>query len=127
MATEKPYELTFEIRDGYGYAFVKGEHDSLAISQAYWGEIGRFLADAGLKKVLIVEDIEQQTEMADIFYLVTQLPGLGFRDVAVAFVDRYSSHQELNDFGVLVATNRGMIAKAFGTESEALPWLLSRR
>jgi hypothetical protein len=127
MDSTRRYELTFEIRDGYGYACVAGENDSLAISSAYWSEIGKYLADADLRKVLIVEDIREQPPMEDIYCLVTQLGGLGFADVTVAFVDRYSSHQELNDFGVLVATSSGMTAKAFGDEVEALDWLLSQK
>src|SRR5215204_746721 len=98
MESTKPYELTFEIRDSYGYACVAGEHDSLAISSAYWSEIGKFLHDANLRKVLIVEDIRDQPPMEDIYCLVKQLGGLGFALVTVASVDRYSTHQELNDF-----------------------------
>ena len=127
MDSAKSYELTFEILDGFGYACVSGENDSLAISNAYWSEIGKYLADAGLKKVLIVEDIKEQPPMEDIYCLVRQLEGLGFADVTVAFVDWYSSHQELNDFGVLVATSCGMTAKAFGDEGEALEWLHAQK
>ena len=124
MQGGKPYELTFEIRDGYGYAYVRSEHDSLVISQTYWAEIGRRLSEAGLRKVLIVEDIDEQAPAPeDVYILVKQLPGLGFTGVQIAFVDRHSSHQELNEFGVFVASNTGLRAKAFGTDAEAIAWL----
>src|SRR5215203_1308029 len=118
----KSYELTFEVRDGYAYAYIAGEHDNLEVCSAYWGEIGQKLTDHGITKVLIVEDIAEESPLADVYHLVCGLADMGFSGVKVAFVDRYSDHQALNDFGVLVATNRGLIGKAFSNESEGEKW-----
>jgi|SRR5688572_23378074 len=122
----KPYELTMETRDGYLYAYVLAEHDTFEICYAYWGEIGNRLAELGLERVLIVEDIAEESPMVDVYELASKLPDIGFRGVTIAFVDRYASHQDLNDFGVLVGSNRGLIGKAFSNESEAEKWLLGR-
>ena len=124
--SSNPYNLAFEIRDGYGYACVSGENDTLETSKAYWGEIGRYVSEAGLTKVLIVEDIKGKISDSEVFHLVTHLAELGFMGVTVAFVDRDSSHQDLNDFGVLVGSNRGLVGKAFNDETKALEWLLSQ-
>ena len=121
----KPYDLSFEVRDEYAYAYVSGEHDNLQVCSAYWGEIGQKLAEHRIKKVMIVEDIAEESPLADVYDLASRLPGLGFRGVKIAFVDRYSSHQELNDFGVLVGSNRGLNGRAFSNEAEAEEWLLS--
>lgn len=74
---------------------------------------------------MIVEDIAEESPLADVYDLASRIPDLGFRGVKIAFVDRYSNHQELNDFGVLVGSNRGLIGKAFSNESEAEEWLLA--
>ena len=123
----KPYELSFEQRKGYLYAFVSGEHDNFDISFAYWGEIGARLAELGLKKVLIVEDIPEQATMHEVYEMVTRLWELGFGSVKIAFVDRFLSHHDLNDFGALVGTNRGLNGRAFHTEAEAEAWLMDDR
>ncbi len=122
----KPYDLAFEVREKYLFAIVRGEHDNFAISSAYWREIGERLTELGIDKVLVVEDIVEQSPLVDVYNLSAQLVELGFRGVAIAFVDRYSSHQELNDFGVIVGTNRGLIGNAFATEAEAEMWLLAQ-
>ena len=128
MKTENPtksYRLTFEVRDDYGYAYVTGEHDTYEICAAYWAEIGQKLAENNLKKVMIVEDIAEESPLADVYHLAAEIPDLGYRGVKIAFVDRYSNHKDLNDFGVLVGSNRGLIGQAFNEESEAEKWLLS--
>ena len=122
----KPYDLTLEVRDDYLYAYVTGQHDSFAISFAYWSEIAKKLAELGLDRVLVIEDIAEQSPMVDVYEISSQLIDIGFRGITIAFVDRYASHQELNDFGVLVGSNRGLMGQAFGDESEALQWLLSQ-
>ena len=122
----KPYELTMEARDGYLYAYVRAEHDTFEICYAYWGEIGRKLAELGLERVLIVEDIPEESPMVDVYELASRLPDIGFIGIAIAFVDRYASHQDLNEFGVLVGSNRGLIGKAFSNEDEAKKWLFGR-
>lgn len=121
----KPYDLTLEVRDKYLYAYVAGEHDTFEICFAYWSEIAQKLAEVDLDRVLIVEDIAEESPMVDVYELASRLVDIGFRGVTVAFVDRYASHQELNDFGVLVGSNRGLIGQAFSDEAEAEKWLLS--
>jgi hypothetical protein len=122
----KPYELTMEARDGYLYAYVAGEHDTFEICFAYWGEIGRKLAELGLERVLIVEDIAEESPMVDVYELASRLPDIGFRGVTIAFVDRYAEHQDLNEFGVLVGSNRGLVGAAFSNEEDAKKWLLAK-
>lgn len=123
---QKPYDLRFEVRETYVHAFVSGIHDSFEISFAYWCEIMDELTKLGIAKALVVEDIAEQTPMVDIYKLVSRLSEIAPRDVTVAFVDRYSSHQELNNFGILIGSNRGISCRAFDGESEAEAWLLAQ-
>ena len=119
------YDLTFEAREGYLFAYVSGEHDSFEISAAYWSEIARELKKQNIDRVLIVEDIVEQSAVADVYNLSVHLVEMGFRGIKIAFVDRHSSHEELNEFGVLVGSNRGLIAQAFNDEAAAEKWLLA--
>ena len=75
---------------------------------------------------MIDEDIKQVVSIAEVFQLASDLPQMGFRGVCVAFHDRYAAHQELNEFGGLVAINRGLFGRVFNDYDEAEKWLLER-
>ena len=53
--TYKPYELSFEYRPEYLYAYVTGEEDSYEISKQFWLEIAAECKRSDVKKVLIEE------------------------------------------------------------------------
>jgi hypothetical protein len=125
ITTSKPYDLSIEVRNGYLHAYVKGQHDTLAISTAYWTEIRAKLTELGVSKVMIVEDIIEESPILDVYFHASQLADLGFGGVKVAFVDRHSSHKEQNDFAQLVGTNSGLNGRAFVNEAEAEKWLLA--
>ena len=75
---------------------------------------------------MIDEDIKESVSVAEAFQLAAELPLMGFYGVCVAFCNRYAEHHELNEFGELVATNRGFFAKVFNDYNEAENWLLNR-
>jgi len=58
---------------------------------------------------------------------VSELGQIGLTGIKVAFVDRQLDHASLNEFGVLVAVNRGLIGKAFSNQRDAVEWLMSSR
>jgi hypothetical protein len=121
----KPYDLTFENRNGYLYAYVKGERDSYEISRAFWQEILDEVNRIKASRVLIDENIVQSVSMAEVFQLASEIPKMGFGSTRVAFVDRYLDQQEINSFGELVAVNRGFTGKVFNDVAEAESWLLA--
>jgi hypothetical protein len=120
----KPYDLTFEHRNGYLYAYVEGDNDSYEISRAFWQEIADAVSQTGAGKVLIDENIVQSVSIAEVFQLASELPKMGFGSTRIAFVDRYLDQHEVNSFGELVAVNRGLNGKAFNDVGEAESWLL---
>lgn len=124
IAVPKLYDIRFEYRPGYLYVFVEGEHDSYAISRQYWQEIADACRENAVKKVLVEEDIPESVSMSDMFRLVSELGQLGFTGIKVAFVDRQLDHASLNEFGVLVGVNRGLVGKAFGNQAAAEEWLV---
>lgn len=124
--SSKPYQISFEHRPNYLYVYVSGEHDSYEISHQYWSEVAQECNETNYKKVLIEEDIKENVSVAEAFRLAAELPLMSFRGVCVAFCDRYAEQQELNEFGELVATNRGLFARVFNDFNEAEKWLLGR-
>jgi hypothetical protein len=121
----KPYQITFEHRSQYLYVYVSGEHDSYEISRRYWLEVADECGKTRYKRVLIEEDIEETVSITEVFQLASELPQMGFQGVRVAFYDRFAEHQESNEFGELVATNRGLVGRTFNKFEEAENWLLT--
>jgi hypothetical protein len=123
--SSQPYKLTFEYRPQYLYAFVTGEKDSYEISKQYWQEVADECQKSGIKKVLIEEDLKENVSMPEMYRFASEIPGLGFFGIRVAFVDRQQDQQQLNQFGETVATNRGLFSRVFNNFAEAEKWLLS--
>jgi hypothetical protein len=120
----RPYRLTFQDLPGYLYAFVEGEQDSYDISRAFWQEIAEKAVSMGAKCVLIEENIEMSVSFADVFKLASELPSMNFGGARIAFVDRFLDHNEINEFGELVAVNRGFNGAVFNDIETARRWLL---
>lgn len=120
---QKEFNLTFEHRPKYLYAYVTGERDSYQISRDYWQEVADHIADTDYNRLLIDEDIAEAASVADVYRLVSDLPGMGFAGVRIAFYDRRIEHHELNDFGALVASNRGLNGRVFNDVDKAISWL----
>ena len=121
----KPYRITFDQRPEYLYAYVEGERDSYAISIAFWREIARECELRGTTRVLIDENIEQNVSVAEIYQVASEIPSM-FSGIAIAFRDRHADQAEINEFGELVAQNRGIVGKFFVELEEAEKWLLAQ-
>ena len=121
----KAYTLEFEPRSEYLYAYVKGEKDSLEISLQYWKEIADECRRSDYRKVFIEEDIKGELSTIEMYQFTSEILNIGFSGIQVAFLDRHLSQQELNKFGELVATNRGLNGKIFDSAAVAEEWLLS--
>lgn len=119
----KGYRIRFEHRPAYLYVYVSGEHDSLSISLGFWREIAAECQNAQAGKILIEEDIEESVSMVEMYQIAAEIPKMGFTNSLIAFVDRFLEQQALNEFGELVATNRGLRAKVFNNVTEAEKWL----
>lgn len=121
---EKPYKIEFEKRPTYLYAYVSGRHDNIENARKCWLDILDECNKFGADKLLVEENIEGNISMEEMYKLSSEFPSMGFRNILVAFVDLHSSHQKLNRFGEVVATNRGGKVRVFDTVAEAKEWLL---
>jgi len=122
---EDKFSITFEERPEYLYVYVTGEYDCFELSYTYWTKVSEVCRQKNFKKVLIEEDIPGSVPIADVYKLASELPNMGFLGVRVAFVDRYAEHHESNEFGELVAFNRGIFGKVFKNFEEGEKWLIA--
>lgn len=122
---DKPYQITFDERPEYLHALVEGSRDSYAISAAYWREIAEVCERSGTTKLFVEEDIPEAVSFSDMYRIAAELPEL-FRRISIAFVDRYADQRELNEFGELVAQNRGVRGRLFADAGSAEKWLLAQ-
>lgn len=122
----KLYNLEFEERTDYLYAYVSGDKDSVEICTQYWREIADECRRTKCRKVLIVEDIKESVSTTEMYQIASEIPDMDFSGIKIAFVDQYIEQHAVNEFGGLVATNRGLNVKLFNTAEEAEKWLLSK-
>ena len=104
---------------------VEGERDSYELSMAYWREIAAECSRLGTVRLLVEEDIPEVVGYSDMFRIAAELPEM-FLGIAIAFVDRYADQAELNEFGELVAQNRGVRGRYFSDAAEAEAWLVTQ-
>lgn len=122
----KLYNLEFEERTDYLYAYVSGDKDNIEISTQYWREIADECRRTKCRKVLIVEDLKESVSTTETYQIASEIPHMGFFGIKVAFVDQYIEQHAVNEFGGLVSTNRGLNVKLFNSIEEAEKWLLSK-
>lgn len=119
----RQYAIRFDYQPEYLSVYVSGEKDSLEISRQFWREIADECKKIKSKKLLVVEDIAEAVSMADMYLIASEIPQ-AFYGVRIAFVDTHLDHQSLNEFGEIVATNRGVGGKIFNDVETAKEWLL---
>jgi hypothetical protein len=118
------YRIDFEDRSTYLFAHIVGKRGTLSIARRYWLDIIEVLMKMEFRKILVVEDIPEAIEISEVHQLVTELAQLPIRDIQLAFVDLFAQHKSLNEFGVLVAENRGLSLRQFDSEAQAETWLI---
>jgi hypothetical protein len=119
------YDIRFEDRDGYFYAFISGNSDSLAVSRKYWQRVVDECSRRGYKCLLVEEEFPNQLSKAEMHTLVVAIKGMLTKPLKIAFVDRKTEHTDLNLFGETVAVNRGISGRVFPEIATAEEWLKS--
>ena len=122
----KEYRLTFDNKPEYLHALVEGEQDSYQISRRFWSEIAAESERLRPTRLLVEEDLKEQLpSIADTYQGATERQDMGLAGIRIAFLDRHPEQHEQNQFGELVARNRGINMKVFSDRDEALEWLLA--
>ena len=113
--------INIEERSDYLRFHVIGV-DSLKVSIEYFTSIAEKCRKCGYKSVLIIEELQGQLSIMEMYELCTQLPDL-FLGLKLAFVDLVSEHIVMNKFRENLVVNRGCDARVFTNEKEAEHWL----
>ncbi|MBP6001953.1 MAG: hypothetical protein KA746_00830 [Pyrinomonadaceae bacterium] len=119
-----PCKITFELSDTHLRAFVEGSEDSYAVSRYLWTKVAAECRRTGATRVLVVENLGSPSSINETYRVTTELPEFGLVGIKIAFVDLVETQHNINQFGELVANNRGLNAKIFRSVDEAEAWLL---
>jgi hypothetical protein len=117
------FDLRFEDRDAYLYAFVSGPRDAAEVTLGYWQEIVAECGRRNADKILVEEDFPNQLSATEIYTVMRSVAAVLPVGLQVAFVDRWAEHDDLNMFAETVAVNRGVHGRVFSTVDAASMWL----
>lgn len=123
-APSKLYYLSFETRPEYLYAFAKGDIAAPDTRVELWTEIIARCRRDKYDKLLVVQDSPGNATSTDAFTSSAGIVSLGLEGIKIAYVDLDPANHQINQFGELVASNRGANAKVFTNEAEAIAWLI---
>ena len=124
----KSYSIAYDVRPGYLHAHVSGAAQTNELIRAYWNEIAQECARHKIKKLLVEDALTRRVDsMSEVYKSSAEVSVIAdLAGVKVAFVDRDPDHRDLNLFGELVASNRGLYCKVFVDTDEGEKWLLSK-
>ncbi len=118
------YTLTTEDRQGYLYAKMSGERDSLESTMAAVTELSGICLARKATRVLVEHDMPGELSTLDVYKMASRLPEL-FDGIDVAFVIHRSEIPDNPKFLENVARNGGATGRLFPTVEEAEAWLLA--
>ena len=121
----KMFDIQFEERDGYLYALVTGERDSLAISQEYWRQVIEQCHLLGYQHLLVEEEFPNQLSTMEVYTLIEAIVEMITSPLKIAFVDHSTEQNDLNLFAETLAVNRGIIGRVFSEMTNAEKWLMT--
>ena len=119
----KPYTINFEEYPEYLYALVHGEKYGYEVLSQFLREIAGECGKRNFSRVLIEENISATASETDVFRIASELPQLGFANIRMAYIDRFSDQDALNEFGRQIAVKSGVDVRIFGTLGDANEWL----
>ncbi|HKX83527.1 MAG TPA: hypothetical protein VJL58_04840 [Pyrinomonadaceae bacterium] len=121
----KAYEIRYESRPKYLFAYAKGDLSKPETRIACWKEIIERCRGENYDRLLVVQDSPPNKSVSEAFTAASGVVELGVDRLKIAFVDPDPAEFENNKFCEVVATNRGANAKLFLTEGPAREWLVS--
>lgn len=127
LASLPPYRIVFEEYPNYLYALVHGEQYGYEVLAGFLREIANECKKRGLDQVCIEENISGTASEEDVVRIASELADLGFRDIRMAYIDRFQEEQqEMNEMGQSVAVDHGVQVQIFNNQVEAENWLAKR-
>lgn len=115
--------MLFEDRGSYLYTEVSGPSDSFDISMAYWMSIAEQVHARSTRRLLVFEHLGKYHGERDMTLMIDSIIALGFENVRVAFVDAFVEDLPIVEQGEILAMERGIEGRVFGSVQEADRWL----
>jgi hypothetical protein len=121
---ENLYQISYELRPEYFYAYAKGDLSDPQTRIACWNVILQRCRREDRDRLLVVQDSPPNKDAIAAFTGAAGVVELGVQGLKIAFVDPDPDEFENNKFCEVVARNRGANAKLFLTEDQAHAWLV---
>lgn len=121
---EEEFNILYEERNGYFYAFFSGKRNGLEDAKQYWLKAIEECNRHGFNRLLVEQDFPVPLSRIDTFYLAEAIAQMAIRRLKVAFVDRDIEQSGNNLFAETVAVNRGGVGKVFTNLADAEAYLL---
>ena len=115
------YEIGYEERGDYLYVRMSGD-EAYEDALRFWKGLKKVAEKKGYTRFLIVDKVKGVLPTIQVHNLSKEVASL-FRGMAVAYVDPKDDTFEANRYGETVVSNRGVNARVFRTEAEAVKWL----
>lgn len=119
-----PYQLFFEHRPDYLYAYVSCDDLNLDIAKDYWREIMSMLHRRRYKRVMLEKNVVERLPPEDVHKLVSELTRSGCSTMVFALVDQCYD-QERAAFEESAGSRGGLNMKVFDDVRNAEKWMLS--
>ncbi len=119
----KPYTIVLEEYPNYLYALVHGDKYNYEVIADFLTEIANECKARNFEKVLVEENISVTASEADIARAAADLPKFGFNDIQMAYLDRFTEQQEINELGQDIANDHGVNVRLFSGQAAADKWL----
>lgn len=117
------YTIVFEEYPNYLYALVHGDKYDYEVIAAFLSEIASECRKRNFDRVMIEENISATATEEDIARAAEDLPKFGFLGIRMAYLDRFTEHMELNEYGQDIAVDHGVNVKLFYDQAAADKWL----
>lgn len=118
------YTISYETRPEYLYAYIKGDLSTSETKVECWREMIAHCRAGQHDQLLVVLDGPGNSTEIDAFTSSRAIVEIGLTGIKIAFADLDPANYQNNQFGELVAENRGAFAKVFTTENDAHNWLV---
>ena len=119
----KTYELRFEKRNRYLYAFIRSDSSRPTVAPEYLKEIAKKCTETQCSKIMIENALSQSFWVWDMFAVATCFPQMGIECTKVAIVDNFAPIEK-EEFAVIVGRECGLDVHVFSDLPDAEQWLL---
>jgi hypothetical protein len=120
------YQLSFERRKGYLYAYIKAQKIDHQIALQYLSEVWAHAAETRVKHVLLERDVDHALPLEEVDGVFSDV-GNGSAGMRMAFVNRQGPQEPSLQRFIELNIATGADYEYFCTIEEAEQWLKKRR